>query len=228
VIGPAGRVALYYAPAEDDPLSRAGATWLGREVTRVAPEAQPDLPDIEAVTADARLYGFHATLAPPMRLRPGLHLDDAVAAAEAIALGIPPFPLPPLALHDFAGFLALHEAEPSMMLQACCDACVAGVDAIRQPPTETELARRRRNGLRPAEDANLVRWGYPYVFATWFFHMTLTRRLTPAERAIYWRAADAHFAAVVARPRMVTDIAIFVQPEPRAPFLLARRVELRG
>ena len=34
------------------------------------------------------------------------------------------------------------------------------------------------------QDAMLVRWGYPYVFDTWFFHMTLTRRLSDAEKSI--------------------------------------------
>ena len=40
----------------------------------------------------------------------------------------------------------------------------------------------------------LLRWGYPYVFGTWFFHMTLTRRLSADEKRVYMPAAEAHLA----------------------------------
>ena len=73
----------------------------------------------------------------------------------------------------------LRETEPSAALQALADACVEQLDRFRAPPSDAELARRRRASLTPRQDAMLVRWGYPYVFDTWFFHMTLTRRLTP-------------------------------------------------
>ncbi len=46
----------------------------------------------------------------------------------------------------------------------------------------------------------LLDWGYPHVLGTWRFHMTLTRRLSPAERAVVQPAATAHFAAALARP----------------------------
>jgi hypothetical protein len=127
---------------------------------------------------------------------------------------------------DLAGFLALHEAEPSLALQAMSDACVAWVDHLRAPTDETELARRRRTRLSATEDANLVRWGYPYVFGAWFFHMTLTCRLTAEEHAVYRRAAEAWFFPVLAGPRMVENIALFVQIEPGGPFDLVERVRL--
>ena len=73
-----------------------------------------------------------------------------------------------------------------------------------------------------------MRWGYPYVFATWFFHMTLTRRLTAEERAIYLPAAQAHFAAALGRTRVVSDLCLFTQTGDGAPFMLAERIPLRG
>jgi len=222
------RVAFYYAPAEDDPLWARAASWLGRDPASGAPRGQPDLPDIAAITADARHYAFHATLKPPMRLRDGVTWADALATARQVAAGIPQFDLPRLAVADLHGFLALRETVPSPELQALADACVAGADHLREPPTEAELAKRRRNGLPPAQDANLVRWGYPYVFATWFFHMTLTRRLDPEERATYRPAAEAYFAEVLPLPRRVTDLCLFTQATAEAPFLLAERVPLRG
>ena len=34
-----------------------------------------------------------------------------------------------------------------------------------------------RAGSPPRQDANLLRWGYPYVLEDFRFHMTLTERL---------------------------------------------------
>ena len=65
-------------------------------------------------------------------------------------------------------------ADVAPALQALADACVEGVDRHRAPPDEAELARRRGAGLSPEREANLRRWGYPDVFETWRFHMTLT------------------------------------------------------
>ncbi len=222
------RVAFYYAPAQDDPLWHAATIWLGRDPATGAAFAQPALPDIAAITADARMYAFHATLKPPMRLLPGRTWDDVLAAARDIAASVPAFDLPRLAVADLHGFLALRETAPSPELQALADACVAMADHLRAPPGEAELARRRRNGLPAAQEANLVRWGYPYVFATWFFHMTLTRRLDAAERAICLPAAEAHFAAALAQPRRVEDLCLFTQPADGSPFNLAARLPLRG
>ncbi|CAH2604062.1 Protein RcsF [Rhodovastum atsumiense] len=190
--------------------------------------AQPDLPDIAAVTAEPRLYGFHATLKPPMRLRDGAGRDDLLAVARAIAAAAPAFDLPPLEVAAPHGFLALRESRPCPPLQALADAAVAWADPLRAPPDAAELARRRGSGLPPAAEANLRRWGYPYVFATWFFHLTLTRRLSSAEHALYRPAAEAHFADVLALPRRVSEICLFAQPTPGAAFILDARISLAG
>jgi hypothetical protein len=113
-------------------------------------------------------------------------------------------------------------------LQALADVCVEHLDPLRAPPSDAELARRRRADLTPRQDAMLMRWGYPYVFDTWFFHMTLTRRLSAEEKRRYQPAAQAYFASAIARPRRVTDICLFVQPVPGAPFVIQQRLTLRG
>ncbi len=227
-MGPEARVAVYYAPPPDDPLFAAASSWLGRDAESNAPLPQPALPDIAAVTAEPRGYGFHATLKPPMRLAAGRAWSDLLQAARGLADELAPFDLPPLAVSDVHGFLALRETQPSAPLQALADECVARLDGFREPPTEAELARRRRSGLTPQQDAMLVRWGYPYLFDTWFFHMTLTRRLTPAEKAVYQPAAERHFADTALLPRRVRDICLFTQAQPNAPFVIAERLKLRG
>ena len=113
-------------------------------------------------------------------------------------------------------------------MQALADVCVEGLDHLRAPLTEQEIARRRRAPLTPQQDAMLLRWGYPYVFETWFFHMTLTRRLNADEKRLFMPAAEAYFARATALPRWVTDICLFVQPGPGEPFVIRERVKLRG
>ncbi|UFN51007.1 DUF1045 domain-containing protein [Roseomonas sp. OT10] len=225
--GPA-RAALYWAPELHDPLHALGSAWLGRDAETGAAPAQPALPgiDLHEVTAEARRYGLHATLKPPFRLAgpyPALR-----EAAAALAARTAPFDLPPLRLESLGGFLALVESAPSPALRALCDSAVEALDPLRAPPSEAETARRRPERLSPGERAMLERWGYPYVFEEWRFHVTLTRRLAEAEMAVIRPALEAHLGEAPALPRRVASVAIFTQRAPDAPFLIAERLRLSG
>jgi len=222
------RLALYWAPEPDDPLHAAGSSWLGRDATTGAPLPQPALPglDIAEITADARGYGLHATLKPPFRLRHGY--GAAREAAAALAARIAPFDLPPLILADLDGFLALREAAPCPALSALADACVEALDPHRAPPTAAEIARRRPERLSARQRAHLERWGYPYVFEEWRFHLTLTRRLAPEEKGAVLPALAAHLGEAPSAARQVRALSLFVQPAPGAPFTIVERLPLRG
>jgi putative phosphonate metabolism protein len=222
------RVAVYYASLPDDPLTGLSSAWLGRDPATNARVQQPTLIGIDEITAEPRSYGFHATLKPPMRLAEGTDWAGFVAAVHEVAGRLEPFDLPRLAVADLRGFLALRETVPCPALQALADACVEQLDSFRAPPSEQELARRRKAKLSAEQDAMLVRWGYPYVFGTWFFHMTLTRRMSDTEKAVILPAAEAWFAPTLADSRRVEDICLFTQAAPGAAFILAERVRLRG
>jgi Protein of unknown function (DUF1045) len=224
----AARVAIYYAPLPDDPLTRLSSCWLGRDPVSNAPVRQPALGGIAELTAEPRVYGFHATLKPPMRLVDGTDWRGFVAEVRAMASDIAPFELPPMAVADVFGFLALRETRFCAPLQALADACVERLDSFRVPPSEDELVRRRRARLTAEQDAMLVRWGYPYVFGSWFFHMTLTRRLSEAEKAVVYPVAEDWFAPALGVPRRVEDICLFTQAGPDVAFTLAERIRLRG
>jgi len=222
------RVALYWAPPVGDSLSVAGNSWLGRDPEHGTTLPQPAVPGLAEATAEARIYGFHATLRPPMRLSTGW--DDFMATAKTLAARQKPFDLPRLAVADLAGFLALRETLPCPALHDLADACVRETNPHRLAASPAELARRRRTGLGASEEANLLHWGYPYVMESWHFHLTLSRRLTAAEMAVLRPQAEAHFMASLAIPRRVTEIAVFTQriDNAPAPFLIAERLRLGG
>ncbi len=222
------RVAVYYAPLLSDPLWKLGSRWLGRDAETGASVAQPDVPGIAEITADARHYGFHATLKPPMRLQPGVTWDAIVTGADDIARTTAPFDLPPIAIGDLGGFLAIVTPDAGSALTAFCDAWVRGMDGFRAPPSEAELAKRRSSRLSARQNELLERWGYPYVFDAWFFHMTLTQRLTLEQQAVFRPAIDALFGPTLAAPRRVSDVCLYTQEHDAAPFLLAERLPLRG
>ncbi|WP_198374241.1 DUF1045 domain-containing protein [Neoroseomonas rubea] len=222
------RIALYWAPEEDDPLHARGSAWLGRDAATGDTLGQPVLPglDIAELTADPRGYGLHATLKPPFRLASGY--AAARDATAAIAARIVPFDLPPLAVFDLDGFLALRETAPCPALHAFADACVEALDEHRAPATDAEIARRRPERLSATQRAHLMRWGYPYVFEEWRFHVTLSRRLAAAEKAVVLPAVTEALGGAPGHARRVTAISLFVQPAPGTPFTIAERLPLRG
>ena len=222
------RIALYYAPEAHDPLHQRASAWLGRDAVSgaILPQNLVQGVDIAEITADARGYGFHATLKPPFRLQGDV--QAALQTADEFAVRTAPFALPPLDIADLDGFLALREAAPCPALQALADGCVTALDAHRAPATEAEIARRRPEKLSPRQREYLAAWGYPYVFAEWRFHMTLTRRLTPAEKAIILPAVTQALGDAPGLTRSVSDICIFAQAAPGAPFTILERLKLRG
>jgi hypothetical protein len=222
------RIALYYAPEAHDPLHQRASAWLGRDA--VSGAALPQKPvagvDVAEITADARGYGFHATLKPPFRLQGDVRA--ALQSAREFAARTAPFRLPPLHITDLDGFLALRESAPCPALHVLADGAVIALDAHRAPPTEAEIARRKPENLSPLQREYLAAWGYPYVFAEWRFHMTLTRRLTPAEKAIILPVVTEALGDAPGLGRSVADICVFAQAAPGAPFTILERLTLHG
>ncbi|BBK43147.1 hypothetical protein STVA_31670 [Allostella vacuolata] len=225
------RYAIYYAPAADSPLAAFAASWLGRSFDGRPVGDRPALPGIpagrlEALTAEPRRYGFHGTLKPPFHLADGHAEAELAAAVEAIAHGLRPFALPPLRLERLGGFLALVSSGPSAALAAVEAACVTRLDRFRAPPTESELARRRRARLTERQERLLAAWGYPYVLEEFQFHLTLTGRMEPDEQECVRSGLEPLVAAFCRAPTPFADLALFIEAEPGAPFALARRFPL--
>lgn len=222
------RLALYWAPELEDPLHAAASAWLGRDAETGATLPQAPLGGLDAaeITADARRYGFHATLKPPFRL--GTTYAEARAAAMDLAARTRPFALPPLRVADLDGFLALREVTRCPALHAFADDCVRALEPHRAPATAAEIARRRPERLPERERGYLAQWGYPHVFEAWRFHLTLSRRLSAEEMAVVRPAAEAALGTIAGQPRFVRQLCLFTQAGPDSPFLIAERLPLLG
>jgi putative phosphonate metabolism protein len=230
--GEGTRYAVYFAPGSGSPLARFGASWLGYDVTSGEERTQPVLawipPErLNAITAEPRRYGFHATLKPPFVLAEGTTPAELDRAVATLADGFPAFVAPSLRLSCIAGFWALTLSEPCLMLDGLAAHCVGDLDRFRAPASAEELARRRKPALSPAQDALLVRWGYPYVIEEFRFHMTLTARLDPREGTAIGTELARLVEPLCQDPLPIDSIGLFRQGNGDDRFQLLRRYVLR-
>jgi 2'-5' RNA ligase len=224
------RYALYLAPPE--PWRSVGDQWLGRSPETgepIAPAAGAD-PRQAGWTSDPRHYGLHATLKPPFRLRPGTTAGGLDTAMRALAARTQPFDAP-LQCRELRGFLAwclADDAGAQARMRTLGADAVRSLDDWRAPPTEAEVARRRKAPLSPAHEAMLERWGYPYVFDQFVFHITLSAKLAGQDLEDAKRQVQAMSEPLLREPMPVRAVSLYVQPEPDAPFLVARHYGFDG
>lgn len=215
------RYAIYYAPMPGTPLHLRGSSWLGRDAHTGEALVRPDVDRLQRLTADPRRYGFHATLKPPFALREGVGPEALMRACAALAADSMGFRVK-LKIGQLGGFLALVPDGESSQLQDLAARCVRELDGFRRSISADELARRRKAELTARQDANLLRWGYPYVLEEFRFHMTLTERLEFGDAGRLLSAAQTYFAADLDEPVMIDGLTLFQEPEPGAPFLALR------
>ena len=211
------RAAIYYTPAAGDPLARAAADWLGRsafdgEATRAPDEA------LDAWTASPRRYGFHATMRAPFRLAEGTDLLDVDARLASLCAALAPVRIARLELARLGRFLALVPGETPAGLAALERDVVEAFDPLRAPLTAEEVARRKPERLSKPQRRNIERWGYPYVLGEFRLHMTVTGSLEGDALACAETRARSHFAPFLGAPLAIDRLAVFVEPEPGAPF----------
>ncbi|NAZ36483.1 DUF1045 domain-containing protein [Rubellimicrobium sp. CFH 75288] len=225
-MGEAVRHAIYWMP--EGPLARWGGRWLGWDAVEGCAVPQPPIPghDRARLTAAPRRYGLHATLKPPFRLAPGRTEAELAAALAALAARTAPAVAPALTVARLGGFLALVPEGDEAALSGLAALCVEQLDPFRAPPSAAEIARRRAAGLDAEEEANLQRWGYPWVMDRFRFHVTLSGPVTEAE-ADALRAALAADPPPLPRPFAVAALAHAVEG-PDGLFRLRHRYALTG
>tara|TARA_R110002020_G_scaffold16900_11_gene60072 strand:- start:11340 stop:12047 length:708 start_codon:yes stop_codon:yes gene_type:complete len=225
------RYAIYFAPDPASLLAGLADCWIGRDALTGRPVPMPALDalgadELAGLTGPARRYGFHATLKAPFRLADGASEQDLVKAIEGFCAARSGFHLEGLKPGSIDGFLALLPVGDVSELNGFAGEVVSAFDGLRAELSEREIERRNPEQLSLAELRNLMRWGYPYVFDRFRFHMTLTSRLPDKDRERILGAACAHFAPVTGQPIPIDALTLFVEPEPGAPFRIHSRTPL--
>jgi hypothetical protein len=176
------RYAIYFVPAASSDLYRFGSSVLRYDCytgEQVAPadELAGDALRWNNLTEEPRRYGFHATLKAPFHLsceRTERQLVDAVQNFAAAGHAVPA--IAPV-VEMLEAFAAVVPQRPDPLVNTLAAHCTTAFDRFRAPMSPQERARRLATLLSRDQVENFERWGYPYVFAHFRFHMTLTGRL---------------------------------------------------
>lgn len=218
---PAPRYAVYYVPAAGTPLASFGARWLGYDIqtgARVPRERlglDPELAD--RIVAAPAVYGFHATLKSPFRLRGGVSPDVLVERLKSIARSRERIGPVRLAVSRLGRFLALRPDHGGRLRQLSCQ-CTMALEPFRAPINDRERRHRLKANLSPYQRILFQTYGYPYVFDEFHFHLSLTGPLGETERDQAEPVLHDALADLTAEPIEISSICLAVQPEPGAPF----------
>ena len=201
---------------------RAGsAATPSRAPCRTAPAVTALSPaEIAYHTASARRYGFHATLKAPFVLADGkteAELDDGaggVCRRRRSGRASRPGACPARRLPRAGA------GRPSPDLDRFAGEIVRALRTVPRAAVGSRIRRRNPDALSQDEFRNLCQWGYPYVFDAFRFHMTLTGRVADHDLPRVRAAIDEVFAPVLAKPVSLDGLALFVEPEPGAPFVV--------
>ena len=226
------RTAIYFTPPPDHPLTLAASRWLGRNaygdpvldgpfLNGLAPEEWVEL------TAAPRRYGFHATLKAPFSLdvhRSVASLDNAL---QSWCAETAPFVLPSMEIRRIGSFFALVPAASSAELQKMAGDVVRAFEPFRAPLDDAEFARRTAAKLTKPQVENVRKWGYPYVFDDFRFHMTLTGPVREERSAEIVKLLVRQFAGFIGKPMPIDALTLFVEPAAGANFTVFSRHALR-
>ncbi len=222
------RYAVYFCPRPHTSLAGFGRKWLGVDMETGAPVARrfTDVPD--AIVAEPRRYGLHATLKAPMRLREDCPPDEFFRAVADLAQDLMPVTIAGLRLEKIGAFLALVPVFPDARANELAWRCVRELDSYRAELSDEEIARRCLATLKPQQRQMLFTWGYPFVGPEFRFHMTLTGALHPNELRKVRPLASQATVNLIADPVTIQDLCICGDPGGGRPFRLVHRFPVAG
>ncbi|MGH1445927.1 MAG: DUF1045 domain-containing protein [Cognatishimia sp.] len=224
------RYAIYYT-APPGPLADFGAAWLGWDVATGLPVRHPIIQglkdNIAEITETPRKYGFHGTIKPPFRLTEGCTSHDLAISTKALCRELAPVTLDGLELAQLGRFLALVPKGDTTALADLAAAAVQTLDQFRAEPSDAELAKRRQANLSARQDANLVKWGYPYVMEDFRFHLTLTGKLEKKRAARVLQALAPALVNTLPKPFEINHMTLAGE-DSAGRFHTIEQFELKG
>ncbi|MGV8938036.1 MAG: DUF1045 domain-containing protein [Allorhizobium sp.] len=219
------RYAIFYTPPAHDPLALAAASWLGRNVYSGEPVEPPPLcgfglHEIAYYTAVPRRSGFHACLKSPFQLQDGIGEAALLRAIMRFAGTLEPFNIPRLEIGRIGDTYALVPGEPCSRLNCLASAVVEEFNPYGAALSEHEIERANPDRLTAAQFDNLHRFGQPFVMEEFRFHMPLTGSVDTRDFSRFEKALHTHFDPLLEAPVAVTNLALFIEREPGAPFVV--------
>ena len=226
------RYAIYFTPHPSTPLALFGASVLGYDSFSGESDTRMDLKGIaaaalEAATGAPRKYGFHATLAAPFYLDDKHAEASLLEALDAFCEQCGPASLGSLRVNALCGFIAL-TPERAPPVDELARQCVTFFDAFRAPLGPGDIVRRSNGRLTRRQQAHLMRWGYPYVFEDFRFHMTLTGSLAADEKSRFLSALTDAFAPLAGETYDVDVVSLMRQADSHSCFEAIARKDLQG
>lgn len=223
------RYAIYFTPHPARALWRFGCEVIGYDAAGGCDVPQFDHPVLRAELTPSRLqeparYGFHATLKAPFELAAGATCAEILAAAHRFAARQRPIALSRLAVTRMTSFLALTPVESPTELRELADSCVCEFDQFRAPLSPADRARRMTGALSLRQVGHLDRWGYPYVFDDFRFHMTLTGPLPEAAQDVVARALRELYEPITG-PVAIDAISVLEQASRFSRFRVLKRFD---
>jgi putative phosphonate metabolism protein len=228
------RFAIYFVPPAGSDLYRFGAGFLGYDCYACADLGYPHDAGIGAsewaeLTREPRRYGFHATLKAPFHLRPASTEADLVATLRRLAALPRSVVMIEPVIKSLGRFIAIVPANTSTTLDRLAADCVTAFDEFRRPLAPRERRKRLAAGLSDRQIGNLDRWGYPYVFDEFRFHMTLSGPVDADLRDSMVAILRARFDQINGRdPLPITQVALVRQNAETTPFQVICQAELNA
>ncbi|MEM9206582.1 MAG: DUF1045 domain-containing protein [Pseudomonadota bacterium] len=219
------RYALFFTPPQDHAVTRTASKWLGRDAFTNETISYPDRS--EALVSAPRKYGFHATLKAPFRLSATTSEAELLSAVKDFSDQQIPFEVA-LEVGQIGPFFALVEAEANETLSRHSQNIVQHFDPFRSPLRPNEMKRRKPETLSSRQRRYLERWGYPFVFEEFQFHMTLTGPVGSSEADPIKIQLKTLFDGLLTAPMRIDALCVFVQPSPDAPFTVLQRSPFQG
>lgn len=224
------RVAIFYAPGSQTPLANFGAHWLGWDVEHAkrVPHSQVDgLPaPISELVATPQKYGFHGTLKAPFRIRDDQTIDGLKDAMKAFSDQCKPFVIGKMKVATLGSFVAIIQENASDNFAEFASEIVRNFEDYRAPLRDEDIAKRRKAGLTPRQDELMLKWGYPYIFDQFKFHLTLTGKLSEQNAQIVCDRLTDHLKPILDTPVEAVDLCLYGEREDgrfeiieRFPFL---------
>ena len=203
------RYAIYYIPS-NDLLYKLGSSWLGWDTILGQPASQLEINsdiNIEKITETPRKYGLHATIKAPFGLADGVSTSELERQLRTLCLSLKPIEFS-LEVSELNGFFALTPTVKNTEIRELHTKVVCELDEFRAPPTKDELIKRRRNQLTSEQDQNLIKWGYPYIFRDFYFHITLTGKIPKNLKNTVTDEIKKFFEPVLQRIFLMSELAL--------------------